>query len=172
MSHLRGTTGVDFEGVAKIARGRNAGSICNLFGIGRGTFRNCYVVVKGSFCFVFDKKSSPSPNYAIGLQHMRPQVSGAGRVSLTDSTGTVVEYEIVFQHDHDASMFGEQVRQQAGKAQTELARRRLGHESLLNKRRSVLFAEQIALEKEKQQPPKPVSDSEVLDAMAAVIPGQ
>lgn len=114
-------------------------------------------------------ENASAPKYAIGLQHMRPEVKPAhtmGRyhVVLQDNLGDV-QYEMSFETEENAKKFCSVVRRQAEKAETEQIRKRLGHEHLLNKRASVRYAQTIAEKKEKDQPEKPITTEEIIDNM-------
>lgn len=169
MENLKGTQGASFEGLGIITRGAPG-----LFGCCSGCFRpkESYLLVKGPFCFVFSSKDAPSPKYAIGLQNMQATVrsgglSGRTLVLLDERLGDV-NYELSFQTEDIAKVFKSAVESEASSAQVEAVRKRLGHENLLTKRASLIFAETIAKEKISDQPAAPVSTSELLATMPNV----
>lgn len=142
---LRGKNGADFEGSAKIQRGNGGGCSC-----GGGGKKEKYVLVKGTFCFVYNSMKSLSPNYAISLSHIRP-VTKNNMVLLQSNLGDT-EFELTFHDDSQSKKFSEVVKKQASAAETEEVRKNLGHEHLLNKRQSVRYAEAVALKKLADQP--------------------
>ena len=73
-----------------------------------------------------------------------------------------VEYELQFDKARIAQTFCNVVAVNAQTAQADQARVKLGHEHLIQKRQSILFAETIALEKEDNQPSMPLTTGEVL----------
>ena len=135
-----------------------------------------YLVIKGPFCFVFVKEDAASPQYAIklfGLVADKPtHHSHRWMVLLRQGAVGDVQYELSFTEETTAQTFVAVVQQQASVAATEETRKRLGHEHLLTKRASLRFAETVAASKEKNQPDKPISREEILDAnMAAGMGG-
>ena len=167
MQNLRGATGADFEGPGMIHRGVEGGFCGACFGSNPLVDR--YVVIKGPFCFIFFKEDAPSPQYAIklhGLNADSPTHGSHHRWMVLLRSGAVgdVQYELSFAEEEDAKKFSTVVNQQAAAAATEETRKRLGHGHLLNKRASQKFAETVAATKEKEQPDKPISRQEILNA--------
>lgn len=160
---LRGTTGATFEGAAKV--GRNSYGM-RLFGADRGSNQEVYVVVKGSFCFVFSTSTCSSPRFAICLQNLRPTAVTTKKVRLEEMFG-LNSYEFTFGSEETSLAFSAAAERQAKKAEVEAVCKHLGHEHLLNKRKSVVFAEAVAVEKEKHQPAEPIGATEVFRVMAA-----
>ncbi|KAL7576663.1 hypothetical protein ACA910_005592 [Epithemia clementina (nom. ined.)] len=188
VNQLRGASGADFEGPARIHRGVEGG-FCG--GGGAGWWTCCgsgnsnpwvdrYLVIKGPFCFVFVQEDAPAPQYAIQLAGMvadQPQQQHSSTAAHVvahhpkDSwivllrAGAVgdVQYEVSFSGGESlAQQFATVVQQQAAIAATEETRKRLGHGHLIQKRESVRFAETVAARKEKEQPEKPISRQEIL----------
>lgn len=160
---LRGNKGSSFEGPGTITRGAEGIGFCSCFG-GRGDgHKERYFLIKGPFCFVFSNKVASSPKYAVGLQNMKPNRQNA-TVVLETSLGDL-EYEFTFASEEMAKKFKIAVEKQAATAQAEVTQKRLGHEHLLRKPSSVMFAEQIAKTKEREQPDAPLSTQEVLSNM-------
>jgi hypothetical protein len=170
---LRGTKGADFENVGRINRGSD-GIGCGCFG-GPKEDKDRYILVKGPFCFVFTSETSSSPKYAIGLQDMRgkfnekSRAGSRGYVLLETNLGEM-EYELSFATEAIAREFATTVQQQSKAATSEIVRKRLGHEHLLNKRSSVRYAEAVALKKVDDQPDAPVSAQEILSNLPGDSP--
>ena len=160
---LRGNTGASFEGSGKIARGAEGIGLCSCFGKSGESSTERYFLIKGPFCFVFTNKDASSPKYAVGLQGMKADRQKT--TVLLESTLGDIEYEFTFATESLATEFATAVEQQVATAQAEVAQKRLGHEHLLHKRSSVVFAEQIAKTKEREQPDAPLSTQEVLAGM-------
>jgi len=163
---LRGTKGADFEGSARICRGFE--TRCAFFRGGR-EWKERFLLIKGPFYFVFADENGQSPKYAVGLQYMKPDVKhpnskGHTLVLLQTNLGDT-QYEICFQSEEVAKQFGAVVVEQSLAAETEEVRKRLGHENLLNQRKSLHYAETIALKKIEEQPDKPVSTEEIMTNM-------
>ena len=163
MEVLRGNTGANFEGSGKIARGAEGIALCNCFGKSGESNKERYFLIKGPFCFVFTQKDASSPKYAVGFQGMR--ANRQKTTVLLESALGDTEYEFTFATESMATEFATAVEQQVATAQAEVAKKRLGHEHLLQKRSSVVFAEQIAKTKECEQPDAPLSSQEVLTSM-------
>eukprot|EP00529_Nitzschia_sp_RCC80_P032719 CAMPEP_0113492830 /NCGR_PEP_ID=MMETSP0014_2-20120614/28280_1 /TAXON_ID=2857 /ORGANISM="Nitzschia sp." /LENGTH=231 /DNA_ID=CAMNT_0000386677 /DNA_START=112 /DNA_END=807 /DNA_ORIENTATION=- /assembly_acc=CAM_ASM_000159 len=154
---LRGTNGPGFEGYAVVNRS-NEVVLCGCFGGGSGGDNaEKIVLIKGPFCFVFNKESDPSPKYAIGAAHMkavsRQESHGHYIVTIETNLGDV-EYELKFDKENIAKQFVESFQQQAAIGESDEVRKRLGHEQLLNKRSSVKYAETVANKKMEEQPEK------------------
>jgi len=187
---LRGNTGADFEGYATVHRGDGDGAfalfdISKLFCCGKKKDGLYFLLIKGYHCFVFKDEESKSPQYAIELINRTAVVQpahnghvphiphpGAGRdatyttIHLETGLGDV-EYKMTFANMNDglAAKFCNAVSLASSEATAEQARKRLGHEGLLNKRSSVRYANAIGAEKTKEQPDAPVGAGEVLAGM-------
>jgi len=154
-----------------VCRGAPEG-LCFCFGGGRDRRKEHFLLIKGPFCFVFGSEDSPSPKYAIGLQFMKAKKKEAARdghvmVLLENNLGDL-EYEFCFESEQIAKKFCTVVERQAASAQAEVVRKRLGHENLMVKRTSMRFAEDIAKQKESDQPDAPVSTEEIIANMPQV----
>lgn len=170
---LRGSTGADFEGIAKINRGAAPSTFCFFLLSccqGNDSPKDRFLLIKGPFCFVFEKETSKSPLYAISLQGMSCKVvsKATGKnptvtVSLTSSLGDS-EYEIELL-EKLAEKFSRVVQEQASVAHSEQVRQRLGHGHLVSKRSSLRYAETIAHKKVQEQPDVPVSAGDLLESM-------
>jgi hypothetical protein len=166
VENLKGSKGASFEGNGIITRGAPG-----IFGCCTGScgHNESFLLVKGPFCFVFASINAPSPKYAIGLHNMQATtkpggLSGRAFVVLEERLGDV-DYEFSFQTEEMAKQFKSAIDAEAASAQVEAVRKRLGHENLLTKRASLVFAETIAKEKISDQPAAPVSTSELISAM-------
>eukprot|EP00978_Attheya_sp_CCMP212_P013304 scaffold33427_cov44-Attheya_sp.AAC.2 len=167
---LRGTSGSDFEGTAKVTRGAGSDILgCGCFGGGKE--KTLFLLIKGPFCFVFSKETSSSPKYAISLMNMTTDVKDPSRgqqtVLLESSLGDV-EYTFVFSTAEFADIadrFSATVSQQAQAALTKQVRERLGHNHLINNRASIFVAEKIALSKLDDQPEVPVTAADVMSSV-------
>jgi hypothetical protein len=170
---LRGTKGADFENAGRINRGSD-GFGCGCLGGLSPEDKDRYILVKGPFIFVFTSETSDSPKYAIGLQNMGAKVKQAaagsrGHVLLETNMGEM-EYELSFATGAIAQEFAVVVMEQSATAASEAVRKRLGHDHLLNKRSSVVYAETVALQKVADQPDAPVSTQEILSNIPLVNP--
>lgn len=149
-----------------------------------------YLLIKGRHCFVFADEGGKSPKYAVDLLNRTAVVQpphhgfvphmphpGAKRdaayttVHLETGLGDV-EYAFAFVDGAEggpeggtASKFRGAVAAAAAAAQTEQARKRLGHEGLMDKKASVRYAENVGNQKVKEQPEAPVGAGEVLANM-------
>lgn len=184
METLRGTKGASFEGPGTITRGGSPAVGCGgCFG-GGGRFepKQRFLLVKGQYCFVYAKESDPSPKYAVGLQGLRatklkPTTSGVGRggdgsavtVRLENSLGDV-QYEVALANEALARTFQAAVEKHAASAEVEAVRKNLGHEALVGKRSSVVYADAVGKEKVSAQPDAPLSATEIMANMPS--PGQ
>lgn len=150
---LRGNHGADFEAEAIVNRGGPVGCGC----FGGSDMKECLLLIKGPFVFVYANESDKAPSYAISLAQMKAKPKGVSgglhRVTLETTLGDM-EYEISFKTEKDSNSFVEVVREQAAVGETQEIRKRLGHENLLTKRSSVRYAETIALKKIEAQPQK------------------
>jgi hypothetical protein len=168
--NLRGTTGARFEGRGKIHRGaEGVFGFCCFGGGSREDNKERFFLIKGPFCFVFASEDAPSAKYVIGLQNMCAIINPAGHdlrvtVLLENHFGDQ-EYEFSFESEKLAKRFKAAVEVQASSAEVEAVRKRLGHEHLILKRSSIMFAETIAMDKVSAQPDLPVSMEEVFANM-------
>lgn len=160
---LRGTRGADFEANAKVQRGTSDAVLCGCFGGGGdGEPKKVrFVLIKGASCFVFANEEAASPKYAIKLGFMKTEVHGT-TVELQTTLGDV-EFRFVFDKAELAERFSAVVIEQASIAEADVAKKRLGHAHLLNKRASTRYAEAIADQKEKDQPEAPITAAEVME---------
>lgn len=117
--------------------------------------------MKGPFCFIFKNESADSPKFAISLAHMKAKKQSDNSVALETNLGDV-EFVVHLADSATAELFETSVGQQAAAGETELVRKRLGHEHLLSKRASVRFAESVATKKIEEQPEAPISTEEIL----------
>jgi hypothetical protein len=195
---LRGDSGSDFEGYATVHRGGGTGSLDSIFNpcsscsccLWRKESPR-FLLIKGYHCFVFDDEGCTSPRYAIELIHRRavvqpnhasliPRVPHPGTthdatyttVHLETSLGDV-EYTMTFAGGSDSieslsRRFRDAVSVASVEASTDEARKRLGHEALLNKRASVRFAQTVGKTKAKEQPEAPVSPGEIMAGMPSM----
>ena len=125
-----------------------------------------YLLIKGPFCFVFVSKDDTSPKYAVGLQSMQAQVkSSASPVVVLQTELGDTEYEFAFNDMETAKRFKAAIDTESESAQVAAVRKRLGHEHLLSKRSSLIFAETIAMEKLSDQPSAPISSGEIASVM-------
>ena len=126
-----------------------------------------YLLIKGPFCFVFASQDDAAPIYAVGLQSMQAKLKSAGStVVLSEGELGDVEYEFSFSDTETAKQFKAAIDTESKSAQVAAVRKRLGHEHLLSKRSSLIFAETIAMQKLSEQPDAPISNREI----ASVIP--
>jgi len=161
---LRGTHGADFEATGTVKRG-NERPCCGCFD---KSDKEVLVFIKGPFIFVYKNESSQAPKYAISLCHMkahrREEMHGHTTVDLETNLGDI-EYEFTFHTANNpdlAKKFVRTVGQQAQVGEAEEVQKRLGHTCSSTKRKSVAYAENIAKEKVKNQPEKPVSAEELM----------
>jgi hypothetical protein len=163
---LRGTHGAEFEGYATVKRGSDR-PLCGCFD---KSDKKVLVMIKGSYIFVYKNEQSQAPMYAVSLAHLkahrREEVMGYTTVDLETNLGDI-EYEFTFHTANkpdEAKTFARVVAKQAQKEETEEVQRRLGHPSS-SKPKSVLYAENIAKDKVKDQPEKPISAEEIMANM-------
>jgi len=119
------------------------------------------VLIKGEACFVFSDEDAPAPKYAIKLAFMKAELHGS-TVELQTSLGDV-EYRFAFDQVVMAERFTDVVTEQASIGEADIAKKRLGHGHLLNKRASTRYAASIADKKEKDQPEAPITAAEVME---------
>jgi hypothetical protein len=153
---LRGINGADFEGYAMVTRGGGVGSGCGCFRHGDSA-KERLILIKGPFCFVFKNEDAAAPKYAISFAplkaHTRKPSHGLTVVTLETELGDV-EYEMRFSEEDPAQAFAVAANKQAAKGVTEEARKRLGHGHLIQRSKSVKYAEKIAIGKISDQPEK------------------
>jgi hypothetical protein len=76
------------------------------------------------------------------------------------------QYEIRLGNHDDTIKFHQVVTEQSAIGRNNTTRTKLGHEHLLKKRSSIVYAEEIALKKYiKEQPEEPIKTKDVLDTM-------
>jgi hypothetical protein len=127
---LRGTNGPDFEGYAVIKRAAADGLVCcSCFGGGGGGGDDTsekIVLIKGPYCFVFNKESDTSPKYAIALAHMKavtqPSSRGQFPVSIETSMGDP-EWDLIFQQENIAKQFVDCFKKQAAIGEADQVRK-------------------------------------------------
>jgi hypothetical protein len=121
---LRGTNGPDFEGYAVINRADGAGVCCTCGG-GKD-LKEKILLVKGPFCFVFNKETDSSPKYAISLAHMKavmqPSSNGMHHVTIETSLGDV-EWELSFKQTNIAKQFVDTFKEQAAIGEADEVRK-------------------------------------------------
>jgi len=153
---LRGSHGPDFEGYATIKRAGGMGVSCGCFG-GDDEKKEKIILIKGAYCFVFDKESDAAPKYAISLVHMKAKLQspshGMYHVTIEASLGDV-DWELGFEQKPIAQQFVDAFRHRAAVGEADEVRKRLGHDKLAPKRGSVMYAENIAQKKLEDQPEK------------------
>lgn len=149
---LRGTSGADFEGSASVKRG-DGGIGCGCFGGGEEE-KERLLLIKGAYVFVFKNENAEAPKYAISLAHLKTkQTNPLSLVTIESSLGDV-EYQIKFSEESLAKKFVSVANKQAAIGEAEQVKKRLGHQHLLNKRKSVMYAEKVATKKIEDQPEK------------------
>jgi len=115
------------------------------------------ILIKGAYCFVFDKESDAAPKYAISLVHMKAKLQspshGMYHVTIEASLGDV-DWELGFEQKPIAQQFVDAFRHRAAVGEADEVRKRLGHDKLAPKRGSVMYAENIAQKKLEDQPEK------------------
>mmetsp|Transcript_13048 Transcript_13048/g.17157 ORF Transcript_13048/g.17157 Transcript_13048/m.17157 type:complete len:148 (-) Transcript_13048:1054-1497(-) len=141
--------------------------MCGCFGGSDGEpEKERYVLIKGPFCFVFSNVDAPAPKYAISLAHMKAEVMPRGSsTAVLETTLGDVDYKFLFDNEEIAKKFVSAVLKEAQAAANESVKKRLGHEHLLHKHKSVRYAESVAMKKLDDQPEAPISASEMVDAM-------
>jgi hypothetical protein len=168
---LRGTQGARFEGTGKISRGPvgllDGCCFCRCF-TEKESGKERWLLIKGPFCFVFATKDDPAPKYAIGLQSMQADLKGgASTVVISETDLGDVEYEFTFQDVDIAKQFKAAIDIEVASAQVDAVRKRLGHEHLISKRSSLIFAETVAKEKIAEQPDAPIMNNKEI---APILP--
>jgi hypothetical protein len=93
---------------------------------------------------------------------MRPAGAGGRGHTVLETNMGEMEYELSFATEAIALEFTNTVFAQSTSAASEAVRKRLGHDHLLNKRSSVVYAETVAIKKVADQPDAPVSAREIL----------
>ena len=156
---MRGTHGADFEGTAVVLRGHAPGGCGCILGGGADKSQK-FVLVKGPFCFVFKSAASSAPLYAISLADMKTEHKGY--VALLQTNLGDTDYELKFESEDIAKKFCKKVDQLAKTGQADEIRKRLGHAHLLDRTKSIMFAEEIALKKVDDQPSTPFGNDEIM----------
>jgi hypothetical protein len=125
-----------------------------------------FFLIKGPFCFVFVKRDDMSPKYAVGLQSMKAvfKSTGSSVVILENELGDT-DFEFTFADVETAKQFKTAVDTESQSAQVEAVRKQLGHEHLISKRSSLIYAETVAKEKVSDQPAAPVSSAEIISTI-------
>lgn len=159
VAKLRGTHGADFEGTAVVLRGGAPVGCSCIFGGGADKSQK-FVLVKGPFCFVFKSAGSSAPLYAVNLVDMKTEQKGD--VALLQTTLGDTDYEFKFSSLDEAKTFCKKVDEMAKSGQAEEIRKKLGHEHLLDRTKSIMFAENIATKKVDDQPSAPFSHDEIM----------
>jgi hypothetical protein len=122
---LRGTHGPDFEGYAVINRPAGSSICCTCFG-GQQDNKEKILLIKGPYCFVFNKETDPSPKYAISLAHMKAVMQSTSsttqHVTIETSLGDV-EWELGFQQKNIAKQFIDAFKTQAAAGEAEEVRK-------------------------------------------------
>mmetsp|Transcript_16205 Transcript_16205/g.23131 ORF Transcript_16205/g.23131 Transcript_16205/m.23131 type:complete len:223 (-) Transcript_16205:1448-2116(-) len=176
---LRGSRGSDFESKAKVIRGRGY-SVGTCFGIlscgeegvdRREAKKERFLLLKGSALFIFSDESDPAPKYAVKLEYMKTVLAEDGRTVLFETSLGDIEYKFTFENNDTAKLFVTAVSRASSDAETMIARKRLGHAGLIDKRKSVLYAEGIADKKVEDQPQTPIDAGQVLAGMTSTISG-
>ena len=151
---LRGTHGADFEGSAYIQRGEGGGIGCGCLG-GGDEPKERLILIKGPFVFVFKNEDAAAPKYAVSLAHLKAKQQNPQSTVTIESNLGEVEYQIKFAEIEPAKQFVKVANKQAAIGESDEVRKRLGHQHLLNKRKSVRYAETVAMKKVDDQPEKP-----------------
>jgi hypothetical protein len=163
---LRGVSGADFEGYATITRGEGGGC-CS----GGSDNSEKLILMKGPHVFVFKNEEEKAPKYAVDLAHTKATKKGLSHgsyvVTLETNLGDV-EYVMNFKEETIADQFVEAATEQAKIGETEEIRKRLGHEDLMARSKSVKYASTVAKDKIKNQPEK--QEKLTVDDMAAINP--
>jgi hypothetical protein len=103
-----------------ISRGDAGG--CGCFG-GSENLKERLLLIKGPFCFVFNKEDDPAPKYAISLAHVKAKASqGTTVVTLETNLGDI-EYEITFKEEKIAMQFKDAATAQAAVGEAEEVRK-------------------------------------------------
>jgi len=154
---LRGNSGADFEGEATVVRCAGVNTSC--FSCSGDKKKEKFVLLKGGACFIFSKETSNAPKYAILLEQKRAK-NLTTHVQLESTLGDV-QFKFSFKTKEGAEKFAKVVNEQASIAETNIVKERLGHKDK-NIRASVHLAQDIAKEKQKDQPDTPMSSGELL----------
>lgn len=97
---LRGETGANFEGPARVTRGQSEGCFSCIGKIGSSEpDKERYVLIKGSNLFVFLKEDSAAPKYAVDLARKVVNVhpaSGHCQMVYLETTLGDIEYKFKF----------------------------------------------------------------------------
>lgn len=168
MKTLRGKTGADFEGEARVTRG-NRSAFCSCFGEKGGEpNKQRYVLVKGTNLFIFAKETSPAPKYAVDIPHkkivLREKVGHSQIVTIETGLGDV-EYKVKFDlraNEHVAKNFALALKEEAAVGETNEIKEKLGHRSAFKASKSIMYADTVAAQKRKNQPDAPLTMGEAM----------
>jgi len=165
---LRGNTGASFEGYARVAR---CGDYMKCCGMKFGTVEESsskkprFLLIKGNSLFAFISEDAPTPKYAISLARMQAEAEeeshGYTDVLLKTSLGDV-EYRIIFNTKEDKASIDKfliAVRKASSGARTADATRA-----------STAYANDIAMEKVKDQPDAPINIADAMSNMPSMYP--
>jgi len=176
---LRGNTGATFEGYARVERCADYMKCCGMtFGsVEESTSKKPrFLLMKGTSLFIFVAEDTSSAQYAISLEQMQAEAEeethGHTDVLLKTALGDV-EYRFTFDMSKDKEIvpkFLTAIRDASGEAQVEEIKKRLGHGHQLNKRASEKYADQVAMEKVKDQPDTPINVTEAMTAASTMYP--
>lgn len=169
---LRGNSGADFEGPAKVRR-EDYTPGCMCYSNDKSASKVRYVLIKGNSCFVFSSKEDTSPKFAIPLCHLKveleePQRDQTAEVIFKSGLGDV-EYRFTFdlkENPNAGNDFKKAASAGAAQGTVLKAKERLGHKVQL--RGSVVYAEMISNAKAKDQPEKQDTLGEITDGLAMI----
>ncbi len=85
-----------------------------------------------------------------------------GKVALLQTSLGDTDYEFQFDSEEEAKNFCKKVDQLSKSGHADEVRKKLGHEHLLNKTKSIMFAENIALKKVDDQPSMPFTNEDMM----------
>lgn len=101
------------------------GVSCGCFG-GDDEKKEKIILIKGAYCFVFDKESDAAPKYAISLVHMKAKLQspshGMYHVTIEASLGDV-DWELGFEQKPIAQQFVDAFRHQAAVGEADEVRK-------------------------------------------------
>lgn len=167
MITLRGLTGADFEGEARVKRGHGLFAIFS-FCSGERAWKSRYVLVKGTNLFIFANENAPTPAYAVELPHKRIALNdkhgNTQTVTIETNLGDV-EYEVKFDLRENAAVaknFAMALKEEVAVGNTNEIKKKLGH-STIHKSKSIKYADTVAAQKIKDQPDSP--DAHLSEAM-------
>jgi hypothetical protein len=165
---LRGLTGSDFEGPARVTRGNTSG-LCSCFGNNNGEpNKKGYVLIKGANLFVFAKEDSAAPKYAVELTHKKislHEALGHTQVVTLESGLGDVEYKFKFdlrENPELAKNFAVAMREQVAVGESNEVKQKLGHRPAFDASKSVKYANTVAAKKKEDQLDAPIGMAEVM----------